>query len=117
MGRCSELEGCEWCREAVFRYLRPIVQGAHERSSSDAISCVRQLNLQHDGLTGQRLHKDLHATTDEGRRLLSDVVIRKDAPICLHSSGVLGLARSFQVVNLHLDIIDVSEDSTLMVFL
>ena len=51
----------------------------------DVLDGVTGLNLEGDGLAGQRLHEDLHSATkseDEVKgRLLLDVVIRESPPI------------------------------------
>merc|ERR1719488_451373 len=49
----------------------------------DVVDRVRRLHLERDGLAGQRLHEDLHATAQAEhqveRRLLLDVVVRQGA--------------------------------------
>ena len=51
----------------------------------DVVNGVRRLNLQRDGLAGQRLDEDLHAAAEAQHqvqgRLLLDVVVRQGAPI------------------------------------
>ena len=78
------------------------------------VNGVGRLDLERDGLAGQRLHEDLHATAETKdqvkSRLFLDVVIRESAAILelLASEDQALLVRrdAFLVLNLRLDVID-----------
>ena len=80
----------------------------------DVLDGVRGLNVQSDGLAGEGLHEDLHATTEsedqvEGRLLL-DVVVRKSATIlellASEDESLLVRRNTFLVLNLSLDVLN-----------
>ena len=78
------------------------------------VNGVRRFDLERDGLAGQRLHEDLHATAETKdqmkSRLFLDVVIRQSAAVLelLASEDQALLVRwdTLLVLNLRLDVID-----------
>ena len=82
--------------------------------SLDVVNGVRAFNLEGDGLAGEGLHEDLHATTEtedevEGGLLL-DVVVSKGAAVLQLLAGkdqtLLVGWDPFLVLNFGLDIVD-----------
>jgi len=80
----------------------------------DILDGVRSLNLQGDGLSGQRFDKDLHTSTEpkyqmEGRLLL-DIVVRQSPPIfqlfASEDKPLLVWRNAFLVLDLGFHILD-----------
>jgi hypothetical protein len=80
----------------------------------DILNSVRGLNVQGDGLAGEGLHEDLHATTESEDQveggLLLDVVVRKSATIlellASKDESLLIGRNTFLVLDLSLDVFD-----------
>ena len=80
----------------------------------DILNSVRGLNVQGDGLAGEGLHEDLHATTESEDQveggLLLDVVVRKSATIlellASEDESLLIGRNTFLVLDLSLDVFD-----------
>jgi len=80
----------------------------------DVVNGIGRLDLERDGLAGQRLHEDLHATAETKdqvkSRLFLDIVIRKSAAIlelfASEDQALLVRWDTFLVLNLRLDVID-----------
>jgi len=80
----------------------------------DIINSVARLDLQGDGLSGERLYKDLHSTAETKDEmesgLLLDIVIRKSAAILELLAGkdetLLIRRNTFLVLDLSLHVID-----------
>merc|ERR1712180_424017 len=82
--------------------------------SLDVLNGVRRLNLEGYGLTGQRLHEDLHTSSQPENkmesRLLLDVVVRESPAIfqlfTSKDQSLLVWGDSFLVLDLGLDVLD-----------
>ena len=80
----------------------------------NVIDGVRRLDLESDSLSGERLHEDLHATTEAEDQvksgLLLNVVVRKGAAVLqlLSSKDQTLLIRgnTFLILNLSLDVVN-----------
>ena len=80
----------------------------------DVLDSIGGLDLKSDGLSSERLHKDLHATTETKNkmkgRLLLDVVVRESTPVFKLLAGkdqpLLVWGDSFLVLDLGLHIFD-----------
>ena len=80
----------------------------------DVVDRVRGLHIERDGLSGQRLDKDLHASTETQHqvqgRLLLDVVVREGAAVLELLSGkdetLLIRGDALLVLDLGLDVVD-----------